>query len=171
MLAARIAQRYCDSAVEGLPRPPRSSFGHGAAGVAYFLLSHHAFTGDRAALDRAAAWVAQAESDMSAAGAFAGDPPVFPDRRAAPPSSVLFGEAGVWWVAAQVHGARGDQGGVERSAAELAALAATCPEDRLDVAAGAAGLLLAAAALVDLAPGRLVPVGDDLARRLERAID
>ena len=171
MLAARIAQRYCDSAVEGLPRPPRSSFGHGAAGVAYFLLSHHAFTGDLAALDRAAAWVAQAESDMSAAGAFAGDPPVFPDRRAAPPSSVLFGEAGVWWVAAQVHGARGDQAGVERSAAEFAALAATCPEDRLDVAAGAAGLLLAAAALVDLAPGRLVPVGDDLARRLERAID
>jgi lantibiotic modifying enzyme len=165
-----LANRYREGAVQGLQRPPLSSFGHGAAGVAYFLLRCHALTGDASALDRAAAWVAQAENDLTAAGAFAGDPPVFPDRRGAPPSSVLFGEAGVWWAGALVHSARGDDAGLDRAVSRFCALAVTCPDDRMDVAAGAAGLLLAAAALVDLAP-ELLPVGDDLARRLERAID
>lgn len=164
------ADRYRDGAVQGLERPPRASFGHGAAGVAYYLSRIHAITGDTSALDRAAAWVIQAEQEMTAPGAFAGDRPVFPNRRTAPPSSVLFGEAGVWWVAALVHAARGDDAGLDRVAARFSALAVTCPDDRMDVAAGAAGLLLATAAIVDIAPS-LLPVGDDLARRLEQAVD
>jgi serine/threonine-protein kinase len=171
VVAASTAQRYCDGAVHALPRPPRSSFAHGAAGVAFFLSRRHSITGDGGALEAAASWVTQAEHDITAAGAFAGDPPVFPDLRASPPSSVLFGEAGVWWVAAQVHARRGDTAGVERALGRFAALATTCPADRVDVAAGAAGLLLAAAAIVDLDRPRLAPIGDDLARRLERAIE
>jgi lantibiotic modifying enzyme len=100
-----LAQRYGDPALIGIGRPPRSSFGHGAAGVAYFLYRCSCITGDDRAMSR------------------------------------------------------------------FCSLAATCPDDRLDVAAGAAGLLLAAAALVDLAPQRVRPVGDDLARRLEQAIE
>jgi hypothetical protein len=164
-----LANRYRD-AVQGLQRPPRASFGHGAAGVAYYLTRCHAITGDPAALDRAATWVVQAENHTTDAGAFTGDPPVFPNRRTAPPSSVLFGEAGVWWVAGQVHAALGDDAGVDRATARFCALAVTCPDDRMDVAAGAAGLLLATARIVELAPS-LLPVGDDLARRLELAID
>ena len=170
-LAARTAHRYCDGAVTGISRPPYSSFGHGAAGVAYFLYRSSSITGDAAARDRAAEWVAVAERSVTDPGAFTGPPPVFPDRRTAPPSSVLFGEAGVWWVAATVHGAAGDEAGVDRAMSRFCALAATCPDDRLDVAAGAAGLLLAAAAIVDLAPQSILPVGDDLARRLEQAIE
>ena len=165
-----LADRYRDSAVQGVPRPPRASFGHGAAGVAYFLLRSHAVTGEASALDRAAAWVAQAENDMTGAGAFTGDQPVFPDRRTAPPSSVLFGESGVWWVASLVHALRGDDAGLDRATSRFCALAITCPDDRLDVAAGAAGLLLATAALVDVAPS-LLPVGDDLAGRLDRVVE
>ena len=171
MLATRTAQRYGAGNVERLPRPPHSSFAHGAAGVAYFLSRCHTLTGDPGALDAAAGWLALAEAGKDAAGAFTGDPPVFPDRRAAPPSSVLFGEAGVWWVSALVHAGRGDRAGVDRATARFCALAATCPDDRMDVAAGAAGLLLGASAIVDLAPEILLPVGDDLARRLELAID
>ena len=169
MVAPRTAQRYCDGAADGLTRPPRSSFGHGAAGIAYFLYRASAITGDPASLDRAAEWSAVAESGMTDAGAFAGPPPVFPDARMAPPSSVLFGEAGVWWVAALVDAARG--AGAERAVGRFCTIAAACPDDRFDVAAGAAGLLLATAALVDLDRPRLVPVGDALARRLEREID
>jgi lantibiotic modifying enzyme len=165
-----LANRYSNGAVQGLQRPPRASFGHGAAGVAYFLCRTHAITGDPSALDRAAAWVAQAEHDLTAAGAFTGEPPVFPSRRTAPPSSVLFGEAGVWWVATLVCAALGDDAGLDRATSRFCALAVTCPDDRMDVAAGAAGLLLATSAIVDVAPS-LLPVGDDLARRLELAID
>lgn len=171
MPAARTARLYRDGAVQSLPRSPRSSFAHGAAGVAYYLSRDASLTGDLAALDQAAAWLALAEHDMTGAGAFTGDPPVFPDRRAAPPSSVLFGEAGVWWVSALVHAGRGDDAAVDRAVARFCALATTCPDDRMDVAAGAAGLLLAAAAIVDLAREVVLPVGDDLARRLELAIE
>lgn len=171
MAAPRTAERYCDGAVVPLPRPPRRSFAHGAAGVAHFLSRRYAVTGDGGALKAAASWVAHAEHDVTTAGAFDGDPPVFPGLRAAPASSVLFGEAGVWWVAAQVHAREGDPPGVARAIGRFADLATACPADRLDVAAGAAGLLLAAAAIVDLDRPRLVPVGDDLARRLERAIE
>ena len=171
MVAPRTAPRYCDGAVDGLTRPPRSSFGHGAAGVAYFLYRSCAITGDTASLDRAAEWLAVAESGRAEAGAFAGPPPVFPDARMAPPSSVLFGEAGIWWVAALVDGARSDAAGVDRAVGRFCSIAAACPDDHLDVAAGAAGLLLAAAAIVDLDRPRLVPAGDDLARRLERVIE
>ena len=170
MVAPGTAQRYCDGAIDGLTRPPRSSFGHGAAGIAYYLYRTSAITGDRASLDRAAEWSAVAESGRAGAGAFIGPPPVFPDARTAPPSSVLFGEAGVWWVAALVHGARGDAG-AERAVGRFCTIAAACPDDHFDLAAGAAGLLLAAAALVDLDRPRLVPVGDALARRLAREVD
>jgi eukaryotic-like serine/threonine-protein kinase len=171
VVAPRTVPRSYDGAAQSLPRPPRSSFGHGAAGVAYLLSRRHALTGDPSALDAAASWATQAEHDMTAAGAFDGPPPVFPDIRGAPPSSVLFGEAGVWWVAAQVHARRGDTDGAERAAGRFSALATSCPAGRLDVAAGAAGLLLATATIVDLDRDRLVPVGDELARRLDRAIE
>ena len=171
VLATQTAQRYCAGQVERLARRPHSSLGHGAAGVAYFLFRSTSITGDATALERAAGWVAAAERDMAQPGAFAGPPPVFPDARTAPPSSVLFGEAGVWWAGALVHGALGDAAVVERTIGRFCAIAASCPDDRLDVAAGAAGLLLAAAAIVDLAPQRVLPVGDDLARRLEQAIE
>lgn len=170
MLVSETAQRYTAGQVGRLPRPPHSSLGHGAAGIAYFLLRSSSVTGDAGALERAAGWVAAAERDMARPGAFAGPPPVFPDARSAPPSSVLFGEAGVWWAGALVHGALGDAAAVERAVGRFCAIAASCPDDRLDVATGAAGLLLASAAIVDLAPQRIRPVGDDLARRLERAI-
>ena len=170
MLEAETAQRYCAGQVERLPRPPHSSLGHGAAGVAYFLYRSSSITGDASALERAAAWVAAAEQAMAGPGAFAGPPPVFPGPRMAPPSSVLFGEAGVWWTGALMHTALGDTAGVERAVDRFCALAASCSADRLDVATGAAGLLLGAAALVDLAPERLLPAGDALARRLFEAI-
>ena len=170
MLAAQAAQRYCAGEVERLNRPPHSSLGHGAAGVAYFLLRSSRLTAEAAALEQAAAWVAAAEAGVTTADAFTGEPPVFPDRGAAPPSSVLFGEAGVWWVATQVHATTGDDSAAERAMSRFCALAAGCPDGRLDVAAGAAGLLLAATAIVDLAPQRIRPVGDDLAHRLEQAI-
>jgi hypothetical protein len=171
VLAAEPTQRYRRDPVDRLPRPPHSSLGHGAAGVAYFLFRCSTLTGDAGALEQAARWIAAAENDMAQPGAFAGPPPVFPDARTAPPSSVLFGEAGVWWAGALVHGALGSAADAERALGRFCAIAAACPDDRLDVAAGAAGLLLAAAAIVDLAPERIVPVGDDLARRLERAIE
>ena len=170
-LAARTIHRYCDGEITGVSRPPRSSFGHGAAGVAYFLYRSSSITGDAAALDRAAGWAAVAERSIHHPDAFTGPPPVFPDARMAPPSSVLFGEAGVWWVTAMVHDALGDATGADRAVSRFCAVATTCPDDRLDVAAGAAGLLLAAAALVDLAPPSILAVGDDLARRLEQAIE
>lgn len=171
MLLSGTAQRYCEGEVQRLPRPPHSSLGHGAAGVAYFLFRSSSVTGDTSALERAAGWVAAAERDMAQPGAFAGPPPVFPDARTAPPSSVLFGEAGVWWAGALVHGALADAAAVERAIGRFCGIAASCPDDRLDVAAGAAGLLLATAAIVDLDRPRLVPVGDNLARRLELAIE
>ncbi len=171
MVATPTAQSYCDGVVRTLPRPPRSSFAHGAAGIAYFLNRCHSITGDRCSLEAAASWVTQAEHDMTAAGAFDGDPPVFPDLQAAPSSSVPFGEAGVWWVAAQVQARLGDEAAVERAVGRFSVLARSGPADRLDVAAGAAGLLLATADIVDLDRPRLVPVGDDLCRRLERAVD
>lgn len=167
-VAARTAALYSEGRV-GRFRPPHSSFGHGAAGIAFFLY-RYGLLADPAALDRAVAWVTEAEHTMTTAGAFAGDPPVFPDRLAAPPSSVLFGQAGVWWVAALVHGATGDDANADRAVGHFCALADTCPHDRLDVAGGAAGLLLGAATLVDSAP-QLLTVGDDLARRLERSIE
>jgi lantibiotic modifying enzyme len=166
----KLAQR-AGGAVAGVSRPPHSSFGHGAAGVAYFLYRSSSITGDAAALDRAAEWAAVAERGIDDPGAFTGPPPVFPDARMAPSSSVLFGEAGVWWVATLVYDALGDTTGADRAMSRFCALTATCPHERLDVAAGAAGLLLAAASIVDLAPQRILPVGDDLARRLERAIE
>lgn len=171
MVAPSTAQRYCDGAIQPLPRSPRSSFAHGAAGVAYFLSRRHSITGDQGALDAAASWVTHAEHDVTAAGAFDGEPPVFPDLRAAPPSSVLFGEAGVWWVAAQVHARRGDEASLQRALDRFRVLAASCPADRVDVSAGTAGLLLATAAIVDLDRPRLAPIGDDLARRLERVVE
>lgn len=171
MVAAETAPRYRPGQDQRLPRPPYSSLGHGAAGVAYFLLRSSSLTGDASALEQAAAWVAAAEHDMMLAGAFAGPPPVFPDARMAAASSVLFGEAGVWWTGALVHGALGDATALEQSIGRFCAIAASCPDDRLDVAAGAAGLLLAAAAIVDLAPQRILPVGEHLARGLEQAIE
>ncbi len=171
MLATQRARRYFDGAAEGMPRPPHSSFGHGAAGVAYFLYRTGVIAGDPAAFDRAAEWLRCAEDTLDGLGAFTGDPPVFPDSRSAPPSSVLFGEAGVWWVAALVHGARADSAGVDRAVGRVCAVADASPDDRLDVAAGAAGLLVAASDLVDLAPDRLTPVGAVLASRLERAVE
>lgn len=171
MLVSGTAQRYAEGEVERLPRPPHSSLGHGAAGVAYFLFRSSAVTGDTSALEQAAGWVAAAERDMAQPGAFGGPPPVFPDARMAPASSVLFGEAGVWWAAALVHGALGDASAVERATDRFCAIAAACSDDHLDVAAGAAGLLLATAAIVELDRPRLVSIGEDLARRLEQAIE
>jgi hypothetical protein len=155
VLAESTAQRYCAGPSELSFRSPRSSFGHGAAGIAYYLSRQGRTT-------EAAEWLAFAEAAIDEPGAFTGDPPVFPNRRTAPPTSVLFGEAGVWWVTLLM---RSDTRAVDR----FCAIAATCPDSRLDVASGAAGLLLATAAIVDRAPERLIPLGDDLARRLAAA--
>jgi hypothetical protein len=169
----RGAQLYGDGALTGLARPPRCSLGHGAAGVAYFLHRYGSITGTSEMLDRAADWVALAERDIGSTDAFIGHLPAFPDSRAATPSSVLFGEAGVWWVSTVVHAALRDERRMDRATGRFCAIAAACPEDALDVAGGAAGLLLAAAGLVeqlgDLAPQRLTAAGEDLARRLREA--
>jgi hypothetical protein len=171
VLAARTADRYCDGTIEWLWRPPRSSFGHGAAGIAYFLARYGSVAGDTAALDHAARWAARAEGELTLPG-FAGDPPVFPNRRAVPPSSVLFGEAGVWWAGALVHHAVGDAAGVDRATSRFCGLAASCPDDAVDVAWGAAGLLLAAAVLVEGGIGgrRALAAGEGLARRLDDGV-
>ncbi len=169
----RRAQLYGDGALTGLARPPRCSLGHGAAGVAYFLWRYGSIAGAPEALDRAADWVATAERDIASTEAFAGRPPAFPDSRAARPTSVLFGEAGVWWTSAVVHAALRDDRRVDRATGRFCAIATACPEDALDVAGGAAGLLLAAAGLLeqlgDLAPQRVHAAGEDLARRLRDA--
>ena len=172
-LSRRRAQRYGECVLAGLPRAPRCSLGHGAAGVAYFLRRYGSIAGEPEMLDRAADWVASAERGIGSADAFIGHLPVFPDSRAARPTSVLFGEAGVWWVSAVVHTAVGDDRRVDLATDRFCAIATACPEDVLDVAGGAAGLLLAAAGLVeqlgDLAPQQVYAVGEDLARRLREA--
>ena len=172
-LAYRSAQLYVDGVMTGLPRPPRCSLGHGAAGVAYFLYRYGSIAAASEMLDRAADWVASAERDIESTDAFVGHLPAFPDSRAAMPTSVLFGEAGVWWVSALVHAAAGDDRPAEKAIGRFCAIADSCPEDALDVAGGAAGLLIAAAGLVeqlgDLAPHRLTAAGEDLAGRLGEA--
>jgi serine/threonine-protein kinase len=141
--------------------------------VAYFLWRYGSIAGASETLDRAADWVASAERDIESTDAFVGPPPTFPDSRAAMPTSVLFGEAGVWWMSAVVHAAVGDDRRVDRATGRFCAIAAACPEDALDVAGGAAGLLLAAAGLLeqlgDIAPQRVRAAGEDLARRLSEA--
>lgn len=173
MLAARTAQRYGDSAVERFSRAPSSSFGHGAAGIAWFLWRYGSLAGEPSAVELAERWIALAEAGLADADAFVGAPPVFPDSRTAPSSSVLFGEAGVWWAGALVHAAAGKLAAADRATGRFCALAAGCPDDALDVASGAAGLLLGAAALVErLGPSEpLVAAGDALARRLDGAAE
>src|SRR5688500_7015991 len=50
---------------DGLPRPPRSSFAHGAAGIAYILLRHAAIAGEPQALNAAGQWMNLAERDLA----------------------------------------------------------------------------------------------------------
>ncbi len=162
------ARRYEPNAP--LPRLPLCSFGHGAAGVAYFLLRHGQLAGDPGSLRRAGEWMARAERSLGDPGAFTGDPPLFPDDRAAIPASLYFGEAGMWCCGALVAGALEDPTGVERCVGRYAAVARTCPVDRSDVVSGAAGLLHGAAVMVErLGPDeRLVALGGRLSDRLTR---
>lgn len=168
-----VARRYERSpSGVGLARPPLASFGHGAAGVAYFQLRHAELVGDPRWLRSAAEWSAVAEASLGDPGAFSADPPVFPDSRAAIPASLYFGEAGVWCAGALVAGAQGDQDEAGRCLGHLAAVAEACPADRSDAACGAAGLLLGVAVLVeqlgDPPSKELRGLGDRLAARLTR---
>ncbi len=154
----------------GLHRPPLASFGHGAAGVAYFLLRCSVLGDDPRSLRAAAEWAARAEANLRQPGAFTGDSPVFPDDRAAIPASLYFGEAGVWCCAALVAAAQDDRDGVDRGLERFATVAEACPSDRCDAVSGAAGTLLGVAALVeavgDPPPERLRTLGEHLADRL-----
>lgn len=156
-----VARRY--ESGEPLPRPPFCSLGHGAAGIAYFLLRYAAVTGDPRWLDSAGEWVAIAEAGIGRSGAFVADGPVFPDERAAIPASLCFGETGVWWCGALVAG---------RSVERFVNVAEACPPERVDIVSGSAGLLVGAAALVEQlgpsSPGPLLTTGDRLAARLNR---
>ena len=162
------ARRYEPDAP--LPRPPLCSFGHGAAGVAYFLLRYGQLAGDPGSLRRAGEWMALAKGSLADPGAFTGDPPLFPDDRAAIPASLYFGEAGMWCGGALVAGAQDDPTGVDQCVGRFEAVAGTCPIDRSDAVSGAAGLLLGAAVMVErLGPDeRLVALGGRLADRLTR---
>jgi hypothetical protein len=176
-LPERVARRYgADGAFasSGLGRPPRCSFAHGAAGVAYFLLRYGALAGDRRALDAAARWVALAERDLHDAEAFVVSERsrVFPDPRqpSPPPSSLYFGEAGVWCVVALVSGAQRDAGGVDRAISRFASIADAGAGDELDAVRGVASLLLGAALMVeelgDPPAKPLLNAGERLAERL-----
>lgn len=164
------ARRY--EAAGPLPRPPFSSLGHGAAGVAYFLVRHAAVTGERHWLDSASDWISVAEAGIAQPDAFQADSPVYPNERAAIPASVYFGEAGVWCCGTLVAAARNDSQAVGRYVEQFVRVADACPPERVDAASGAAGLLLAAAVLVEQlsssCPAPLLSTGDRLAGRLVR---
>lgn len=172
-----MARRYSVGsapAPSGLTRPPRCSFAHGAAGVAYFLHRYGVLAGNRRALHDATEWIALAERDLHVAGAFvvSAESRVFPDPRRPPPlpSSLYFGEAGVWCVAALVRAAVDDASGADRALDRFIPIADACPPEALDAVAGAASLLLGTALLVeelgDPSSRRLLPVGTRLADRL-----
>ena len=169
-LPEAFARRYVRAASSGSPtisRSPRSSFAHGAAGIAYFLLRHAAIAGGAGSLDAARAWAASTQRGLDEPGALVGAPPVFPGERAAVPASLYFGNAGVWCVGALVANARGDHAEAMRCLDHYVKAAADV--DRADVASGAAGLLLGAAALVEAwptAPEPLVRLGTGLEQQL-----
>jgi serine/threonine-protein kinase len=170
-----VARRYeLDAAFvsDGLPRPPLCSFGHGAAGVAYFLLRYALLAGDPRSLRSARAWSDVAEQTLGRPGAFTGDAPAFPDDRAAIPGSLFFGEAGVWCGATLVASAQDDRPAVDRGTGRYVTVAEGRPADRLDAVSGAAGLLLGAARMLeglgDAPAERLTGIGESLTEWLTR---
>jgi serine/threonine-protein kinase len=164
------------SARSGLERPPRSSFSHGAAGVAYFLFRHSQLSDDPRGLAAAAHWVSLAEGDIHSERAFI-DPSsrVFPDGRISVASSLYFGEAGIWCIAALVAALQGDLANAERAVDRFQAIAKGCPDNELDAILGAASLLLGTATLVeqldDPIARSLAPIGEGLAARLTTALE
>ena len=172
-----VVRRYeiGGSLSDGLLRPPLSSFGHGAAGVAYFLSRYAVLAGDSRPLRSARKWTAVAERNLGHREAFTGDSPVFADDRAAIPASLYFGEAGVWCVTVLGAAALGDTAGVDRGVERFVAVAEACPVDRLDATSGSAGLLLGAARMVeelgDPPPAPLAALGGRVADWLTRVAE
>lgn len=159
----------------GVARPPRSSFAHGAAGVAYFLFRHSQLSGDRRHLEAAGHWLSLAERDPPNPEAFV-EPSsrVFPDGRRSLAASLHFGEAGIWCVAALVYAARREPDNVERALDHFGTIAEARSFEYLDAILGAASLLLGAAILVeglsDPPRSSVISIGDRLAARLDSAL-
>jgi lantibiotic modifying enzyme len=157
-LSARTAQRYRDL-VSVEPMSP--SLADGAAGVAYFLRRHAAFSGEEASLHAARRWAAKAEQACESGGGFLGG---------APTQSLHYREPGVWWVSTLVAQAAGDADAAGRAAERFARTARSGLGTPGDLNSGSAGLLLGCAHLVESLDEPLVTsvraIGEQLAGEL-----
>lgn len=141
-----LASKLIDS---GLPHRPRCSIYHGSAGIALGLLRASVLAEDGALLAAAQVWSAKALAGIGTAGAFDGaDLGVFTDRLGR--LSVLNNEVGLYYVAASIAHAVGDDAELVRMAGAFSAIVdrelRTASGEKSfgqDLGAGLPGLLLA----------------------------
>lgn len=139
----------------------------GAAGIAYFLMRHAAFSGDSESLAAASWWAAYADDLGSSDGALAS-----PDGSMAvvPGDALHYHRPGVTWTRSLVATALGDTAQAQRSRAAFAEAAAGGGKGETDVNWGAAGLLLGCAQLGVTLDGDVMHVSEEVGHRLAAAL-